>query len=294
MSKRFMLAVWDLDLPRPEKAVLAAFAWNADAEGKHSRPSIGKVGERSGYSDRQVFNIVASLKQRGILKAERRLGRPHGFVTEFSIDLSGVPQKSAKIADLSTQELQTLSLQKLQTSKVKPNKHAASSAGSTQKLQTLSVQSGVGSLQSDCRLKSATDCRRIEDLNRKAEQAKPTPEVFSLLPAEEKSKTAPKNRKQNWVPPGWVSKTQWEGYSEMRKKIGAPLTDRACELIITELEKLKASGHDAGAVLDQSTVNNWKRIFPITGGSNGNHNNRGHDRTANNLAVLNAVFPLDR
>jgi len=244
LSKKFMLAVWDLDLPRPEKAVLGAFGWNADEEGKNSRPSVGTVGERAGYSIRQTHNIIARLKARGVLRVEGKHTSSHGYVVSYAIDLSGVPRLSG-----------ARSLQKLQTS-------------SAQKLQTSSLQSGALSVQSGAlSLQSSAD--EQVNQNRKTRAGKSTPEVFALRPSEatSKTKTAPKNRKQNWVPPCWVPLAAWEGFSEMRKKTGAPLTDRACELIVTELEKLKASGHDVGAVLDQSTVNDWKRIFPITGGN---------------------------
>ena len=63
--------------------------------------------------------------------------------------------------------------------------------------------------------------------------------------------------------PEWVPLEQWNAYLEMRKKIRAPLTDRAKTLEIAKLEKLRADGHDPGTVLDQSVVKSWRGLFPV-------------------------------
>lgn len=61
--------------------------------------------------------------------------------------------------------------------------------------------------------------------------------------------------------PEWLPPVSWSAYVEMRKRIRAPLTDRAIELNLGELEKLRAQGHDPAAVLDQSVMNGWKGLF---------------------------------
>jgi hypothetical protein len=48
-------------------------------------------------------------------------------------------------------------------------------------------------------------------------------------------------------------------------------TARAKELLLQELEKLKLAGQDPNLVLEQSTMNNWKGIFPIKDLNGGNH-----------------------
>lgn len=74
------------------------------------------------------------------------------------------------------------------------------------------------------------------------------------------------------VIPSWVPLEQWNGFLEMRKRIKAPLTERAQRLSIGELEKLKASGNDPGAVLDQSTMKNWRGLFALNRNGNGRSN----------------------
>lgn len=65
--------------------------------------------------------------------------------------------------------------------------------------------------------------------------------------------------------PDWMPLEAWEGFVEMRTKIKKPLkTDRAVKLAIGTLEKLRAEGQDVAAVLDQSTMNSWLGLFPIT------------------------------
>lgn len=53
-------------------------------------------------------------------------------------------------------------------------------------------------------------------------------------------------------------------YAEMRKKIRAPLTDRARELTISELEKLAPGDTEMQIlILDQSVQKGWRGVFPL-------------------------------
>lgn len=63
--------------------------------------------------------------------------------------------------------------------------------------------------------------------------------------------------------PDWIPAEAWAGYVEMRKKKRAVMTDRAVELRIADLSKLRDEGQDIGAVLDQSTANGWTDIYPL-------------------------------
>jgi hypothetical protein len=61
----------------------------------------------------------------------------------------------------------------------------------------------------------------------------------------------------------FIEPESWEAFKEMRKKIRAPLTYYAETLIARELVKLKASGQDPQACLDQSIMNGWRDVFPL-------------------------------
>lgn len=76
-------------------------------------------------------------------------------------------------------------------------------------------------------------------------------------------KATPKAAPSTFALPDWVPKDAWTGFEEVRKKIRAPLTDRARLTIIGDLEKLRAEGHDPGTVLDQSTSRGWRGVFAV-------------------------------
>ncbi len=63
--------------------------------------------------------------------------------------------------------------------------------------------------------------------------------------------------------PDWLPPAAWQGFLEMRKRQRKPPTDYAVELLIAELAKLRAAGHDPGLVLDQSTQRSWIGVFPL-------------------------------
>lgn len=65
--------------------------------------------------------------------------------------------------------------------------------------------------------------------------------------------------------PDWIPADAWAGYVEMRVAIKKPLkTERAINLAINTLDRLRADGNDPAAVLDQSTLNSWQGLFPVS------------------------------
>lgn len=64
-------------------------------------------------------------------------------------------------------------------------------------------------------------------------------------------------------PPDWLPDKAWADYIAMRKSIRKPLTDRAKELAVSELEKLRNQGHSPQAVLEQSIFHSWQGLFPL-------------------------------
>lgn len=63
--------------------------------------------------------------------------------------------------------------------------------------------------------------------------------------------------------PDWLPFDRWKAYCEFRMRRKAPLTARAAELAIAELDKLRGEGHDPGKVLDQSVYRGWAGLFPL-------------------------------
>ena len=71
--------------------------------------------------------------------------------------------------------------------------------------------------------------------------------------------------------PDWLPVDSWIGFCEMRRKSKSAFTERAKTLLIARLLELKDSGQDVSKVLDQSTENGWKSVYPLkVNGSNGN------------------------
>ena len=63
--------------------------------------------------------------------------------------------------------------------------------------------------------------------------------------------------------PEWVPVAEWKGWVEMRKLKKWPLTARSVQMAINTLAVLRQEGNDPGMVLDQSTFNCWRGLFPV-------------------------------
>jgi hypothetical protein len=69
--------------------------------------------------------------------------------------------------------------------------------------------------------------------------------------------------------PDWIPVDAWNGFVEMRKRTKHPLTERATRIAIRELTKLRDQGQDPAEVLDQSTFQDWRGLFPVRSNGNG-------------------------
>ena len=54
-------------------------------------------------------------------------------------------------------------------------------------------------------------------------------------------------------------------FAEHRKKLKKPMTDRAKELLLSNLSKMGATEQEQIAILSQSIVNGWQGVFPLGG-----------------------------
>ncbi len=105
--------------------------------------------------------------------------------------------------------------------------------------------------------------------------------VRFLAPTKERKKEEKERRVEI---PSWISPECFESFQEMRKKIKKPMTQRAGQLIIKELSKLKEQGFDPNDVLDQSTRNDWQDVYPIK--EKGNGNKKGDSAITRGLAAF--------
>lgn len=80
--------------------------------------------------------------------------------------------------------------------------------------------------------------------------------------------------------------SEWKDYCDMRKKVRKPMTKKAEELALKELNKLAPNDYEIQKkILNQSVLNSWQGLFPLKGdgysAGNAQHggNNRGNDGT---------------
>lgn len=118
---------------------------------------------------------------------------------------------------------------------------------------------------------SDSSTERVREHRRRLEQVETlheTGETKNETPpdTEQKQKQNRTEQKKQVAPlalPDWLPLDAWQGFAEMRKRIKAPLTDRGVKLTIAALDRLRVSGQDPGAVLDQSTQHNWRGVFEV-------------------------------
>jgi hypothetical protein len=71
----------------------------------------------------------------------------------------------------------------------------------------------------------------------------------------------------NTILPAWLDRETWDGFREMRKRIGHPATPLAEKLILDKLQGFEAKGIRSKEVLERSIVNGWRDVFAPDGGS---------------------------
>ena len=65
--------------------------------------------------------------------------------------------------------------------------------------------------------------------------------------------------------PDWVPEDAWNGFIEMRRKARKDPTDRAKQLLVDELQRLRDAGNDPRAVIDSATRHGWLSFYPPKG-----------------------------
>lgn len=94
--------------------------------------------------------------------------------------------------------------------------------------------------------------------------------------------------------PDWIGDAAWQGFEETRKRLRCPLTDRARDQTVRELEALQRLGHPPDAVLDQSTQRGWRGVFELKGGRNGSTGGNRQEGNRTSPAVQRGIDSRDR
>lgn len=89
------------------------------------------------------------------------------------------------------------------------------------------------------------------------------PDGKSMAVKESKGKESKRNERKEIELPEWVDSRTFQDFKDMRTKIRKPMTDRAVELLIADLSKLRDKGHDPKLVLEQSIKKSWQGVFEL-------------------------------
>lgn len=91
MSAKATGIVWESDLPRAEKYILAALADHAKEDGSDVRPSIWRIEWKTGYSETQIRAHLINLRKKRILVLTHQGGKFDGDVNVYRIDYAALP-----------------------------------------------------------------------------------------------------------------------------------------------------------------------------------------------------------
>ena len=108
----------------------------------------------------------------------------------------------------------------------------------------------------------------------------------------EPSNTKTKEPKARYAIPLFVPQDAWDGFVQMRRTGKGVFTERAAALILSQLKAMHSDGQDIAAVLDQSTANGWKGVFPLKQ-QNGVRQNGKFNASAANNQRLNELIAIE-
>lgn len=64
--------------------------------------------------------------------------------------------------------------------------------------------------------------------------------------------------------PDWLPVASWEALIEHRKATKSPMTSHSKKLAINKLDELRGQGNDPVRVINQTILNGWKGLFPLS------------------------------
>lgn len=233
-----MAACWPLQTPPTPKSVLISLADNANDAGE-CWPSIPTIATRTCFSERAVQNAIKWLEDHKILSADRTNGRhtryilaPQNYIETLE-SLQETPAVGASVPP-----------QQVHPTDASPAPHHSTT----------------------CTPTPAADAPLPPQEVHQPPQEIPKPP--QEVPSNRKEPSM--NRKGNikgaeFILPDWIPVDAWNGFIEMRKEKKKAPTDKARDLLMAELQRLKVAGQDIEKVLNKSTVNGWTDVYAIKG-----------------------------
>lgn len=62
--------------------------------------------------------------------------------------------------------------------------------------------------------------------------------------------------------PEWINKEDWDGFVAMRRKMRKPLTERAINMALRALDRMRQQGHDPNHALQFTEYKGNQGVFP--------------------------------
>jgi len=97
----------------------------------------------------------------------------------------------------------------------------------------------------------------------KNKESKKKEKKKTIAQSDKKTSLSHCSSENNFFLPEWINPKIWDDYLGMRCKIKRPATEKAKDLVIKKLSKLKADGEDPNAIIEQSIMNSWQGIFHL-------------------------------
>ena len=88
-----------------------------------------------------------------------------------------------------------------------------------------------------------------------------TNQILNIKQETINNKQEPKTKEPTIELPAWLSETHWKDFVEFRKFIKKPMTEKAKQLMLSKLQKIKDNGFDPILAMNTSIANNWSDIY---------------------------------
>lgn len=221
---------WAVDqkLPVQQKMVLLMLADRTNKDTGLCIPSMDTLAKNCGMSKASVKRAIKALSELGFIAIHERFSDNVQLSHQYEL-----------LAEQTERESNVMGV----------GSHSTRGVGADSTVGGSDSTRGVGSHSTPNLYKS---------FNQEFNQERDTPPATrSALPAVKPSRL-----------PDWIDPAAWEGFVAMRKKIRAPLTERAITVTINELERLRSAGQNPNHCLDQSTQHAWRGVFAVKTGDN--------------------------
>lgn len=247
MSAKLLGLVFESDLPRPEKFVLLALADHSKDNGSDCYPSLRLVAWKTGYSERQIQEVMASLENQKVLRVIHRGGSGRGDHNEYKIEvvnlkpLPPLPEETSYHTTAEVRENRVLSDRKVRKkAQISTKKSANKYAKTSVEYKNINLKEYIVAAETESQAFELTADSR---------------ERFFLHPK--------------------IPIEPWCAFEEMRNSMRKPMTDAARRLLQRKLINLAIDGYSPQELLETATLRCWLDVYPPVKNTNGTHVSNG-------------------